>query len=102
MTHFWLMLLALLAQGMSATLGDLRAPDRFRVRLDTTKGAITIDCTREWAPLGADRFYTLVTMGYFDDSAFFRVVAGKWAQFGISGTPEVAPAWRTQIGRAHV
>ncbi|MEZ5292856.1 MAG: peptidylprolyl isomerase [Vicinamibacterales bacterium] len=73
---------------------DARAPERFRVRLTTTKGDIVIDCTRAWAPLGADRFYTLVTAGYYDDSALFRVVAGKWAQFGISGTPAVAQAWR--------
>lgn len=75
---------------------DERAPERFRVRLDTTKGPIVIDCTRAWAPLGADRFYTLVTSGYYDDSAFFRVVEGKWAQFGISGRPDVASAWRTR------
>jgi len=71
-----------------------RAPEHFRVRLDTTRGAIVIDCTRAWAPLGVDRFYTLVTSGYYDDNAFFRVVRGKWAQFGISGTPATAQAWR--------
>ena len=75
---------------------DQRAPERFRVRLDTTRGAIVIDCTRAWAPLGVDRFYTLVTSGYFDDSAFFRVVKGRWAQFGIAATPDVAQAWRTR------
>jgi peptidyl-prolyl cis-trans isomerase A (cyclophilin A) len=75
---------------------DERAPERFRIRLDTTRGAIVIDCTRAWAPLGADRFYTLVTSGYYDDSALFRVVKGKWAQFGIAGTPSVAQAWRTR------
>lgn len=56
---------------------DARAPERFRVRLDTTRGAIAVDCTRAWAPLGVDRFYTLVTSGYYDDSAFFRVVTGS-------------------------
>ena len=75
---------------------DDRAPERFRVRLDTTRGAIVIDCTRAWAPLGVDRFYTLVTSGYYDDSALFRVVKGRWAQFGIAGTPSVAQAWRTR------
>jgi cyclophilin family peptidyl-prolyl cis-trans isomerase len=77
-------------------LADQRAPDRFRVRLDTTRGPFVIDCVREWAPLGADRFYTLVKSGYYDDSAFFRVVEGKWAQFGISGKPEVAREWRAR------
>jgi cyclophilin family peptidyl-prolyl cis-trans isomerase len=73
-----------------------RAPERFRVRLDTTRGPIVIECTRAWAPLGADRFYTLVRERYYDDSALFRVVKGKWAQFGIAGTPAVAQAWRAR------
>jgi homoserine O-acetyltransferase len=86
-----LLVAALLTQGPPA---DKRAPDRFRVRLDTTRGAIVIDCVREWAPRGADRFYTLVTTGYYDDAAFFRVIAGQWAQWGINGDPKVSAAWR--------
>jgi len=66
------------------------------VRLDTTKGPIVIEVHRDWAPLGADRFYELVTSGYYDDSRFFRVVAGRWAQFGINGDPKVAAAWRSR------
>jgi homoserine O-acetyltransferase len=91
-------LLLTLAVGLAslAQSPDQRAPEKFRVRLDTTRGPIVIDCVRAWAPLGADRFYTLVTSGYYDDSAFFRVVAGRWAQFGISGRPEVAKARRTR------
>lgn len=92
----------MLTVGLAATAAgfaqstDRRAPERFRVRLETTKGAIVIDCTRAWAPRGVDRFYTLVTSGYYDDAAFFRVVRGKWAQFGISGVPGTARAWRTR------
>src|SRR5436190_14167722 len=71
----------------------LRSPV-FRVRLDTTKGPIVIEVHREWAPHGADRFHELVTSGYHDDNRFFRVVAGRWAQFGINGNPEVAKKWR--------
>jgi peptidyl-prolyl cis-trans isomerase A (cyclophilin A) len=71
-----------------------RALQRFDVRLDTTKGAIVIAVHRDWAPNGADRFHELVTTGYFDDSRFFRVVKGQWAQFGINGDPQVASAWR--------
>jgi cyclophilin family peptidyl-prolyl cis-trans isomerase len=81
---------------VATVAADAKAPEQFRVRLDTTKGAIVIDCTRAWAPLGADRFYTLVTAGYYDDTALFRVVKGKWAQFGINGLPEVAKAWRNR------
>ena len=72
----------------------VRAPETFRVRLATTKGDIVIDCVRAWAPHGADRFYELVRARYYDDSAIFRVIAGRWAQFGINGDPKVSNAWR--------
>src|SRR3954471_20841252 len=75
---------------------QLAAPAEFRVRLDTTKGPIVIDVHRDWAPNGADRFYELVTSHYFDDTRFFRVVAGRWAQFGINGDPKVATVWRSK------
>ena len=72
------------------------APPVFRVRLDTTKGAIVIEVHRDWAPRGSDRFHELVTAGYFDDNRFFRVVKGQWAQFGVNGDPAVARQWRTR------
>jgi peptidyl-prolyl cis-trans isomerase A (cyclophilin A) len=72
----------------------MAAPADFRVRLETSKGPIVIQVHRAWAPNGADRFYQLVTSGYFDDSRFFRVVKGQWAQFGIAGDPTVAAQWR--------
>jgi cyclophilin family peptidyl-prolyl cis-trans isomerase len=96
MGRYLLSLVLVTVTSLSTAAADDRAPDRFRVRLDTTRGAFVIDCVRSWAPLGADRFYTLVKSGYYDDSAFFRVVEGKWTQFGISGNPEVARAWRTR------
>jgi cyclophilin family peptidyl-prolyl cis-trans isomerase len=64
------------------------------VRLDTTKGAIIIECVRAWAPHGADRFYELVASGYYDDVALFRIRPKTWVQFGINGDPKVAQAWR--------
>jgi len=70
------------------------APANFQVRLDTTRGPIVIAVHRDWAPRGADRFYQLVTSGYFDHSDFFRVIAGRWAQFGIAADPAVAARWR--------
>src|ERR1700730_660855 len=70
------------------------APADYRVRLDTSKGLIVIQAHRAWVPHGADRFHELVTSGYFDDSRFFRVVKGQWAQFGINGDPQVAARWR--------
>src|SRR4029078_7526749 len=36
------------------------APDVFKARFDTTKGAFVIEVHRDWSPAGADRFYALV------------------------------------------
>jgi|SRR5678816_129795 len=71
-------------------------PAEYKVRLDTTKGPIVIAVHRDWAPHGADRFHELVTSGYYDDAAIFRIRPGTWAQFGIAGDPNVAQAWRTK------
>lgn len=70
-----------------------KAPDTFKARFDTTKGTFTIEVTRSLSPNGADRFYNLVKSGYFKDVAFFRVIPGFMAQFGINGDPKVAAAW---------
>jgi peptidyl-prolyl cis-trans isomerase A (cyclophilin A) len=72
------------------------APERFTVVLDTTKGIIDIDVRRSWAPVGADRFYSLVKIGYFDDTAFFRVISGFMAQIGIHGDATVNRVWRNE------
>lgn len=69
------------------------APDLYRVKLETTAGAIVLEVHRDWAPIGADRFYELVRAGYYDDSRFFRVTT-RFAQFGIAGKPGVAAEWR--------
>ena len=89
--------LPLEALEQSATAGTATAPDRFVVRLDTTKGVIVIECFRTWAPHGADRFYELVTSGYYDDAALFRIRPKTWVQFGINGDPKVSQAWRTRM-----
>jgi peptidyl-prolyl cis-trans isomerase A (cyclophilin A) len=66
---------------------DAAAPESFRVKFETTKGDFTVEVNRAWAPRGADRFYRLVTEGYFKDIRFFRVLPGFMAQFGLSGNP---------------
>jgi cyclophilin family peptidyl-prolyl cis-trans isomerase len=80
----------------AAALVQSGARGVYTVRLETSKGAIVIDVQRDWAPHGADRFFELVTSGYYDDNRFFRVVSGRWAQFGINGNPDVARAWRSR------
>jgi peptidyl-prolyl cis-trans isomerase A (cyclophilin A) len=72
-----------------------QAPATFKVKFETTKGDFVVEVTRAWAPLGADRFYNLVKLGYFEDIAFFRVLDGFMAQFGLHGTPKVTSAWKT-------
>lgn len=71
-----------------------KAPDTYKVKFDTTRGAFTITVTRTWAPLAADRFYNLVKHHFYDNAAFFRVVPGFVVQFGISPTPAVSAAWK--------
>src|SRR5262245_10423543 len=57
------------------------APDKYRVRIETTKGSFVLEATRAFAPHGADRSYHLVETGFYDDSRFFRVIDGRFAQF---------------------
>jgi peptidyl-prolyl cis-trans isomerase A (cyclophilin A) len=74
----------------------LTAPERYTVVLETTRGDFHMDVRRSWAPLGADRFYNLVKLGFYEENAFFRVVDGFVAQTGLSGDPAVNRLWRTQ------
>lgn len=76
------------------SLATATAPETYAVKLETTKGDIIIDVTRASAPLGADRFYNLVKIGYYNDVAVFRVVSGFMAQLGISGDPKLNAIWR--------
>ena len=73
-----------------------QSPGLFRVKIETTAGNFVIQAHRDWSPHGADRFYQLVRDGYYDNSRFFRVVPGRWVQFGISGNPHTAQKWRHQ------
>jgi peptidyl-prolyl cis-trans isomerase A (cyclophilin A) len=86
---------ALLLQPDSSEMKQ-RAPETSRVRLETTKGTIRIELHRSWSPHGVDRFYNLVKHGYYNNSALFRIIAGKWAQFGVNGDPQIAQTWRTR------
>jgi peptidyl-prolyl cis-trans isomerase A (cyclophilin A) len=70
-----------------------KAPPVYLVKLNTTKGPIVIRVTTLWAPNGATRFYNLVRAGFYTDAAFFRVLPGFMAQFGISARPEVSRVW---------
>ena len=66
----------------------------FTAAFDTSKGRFVLEVHREWAPIGADRFYNLVKNGFFNEVRFFRVIQGQLAQFGMHGDPAVQDAWR--------
>jgi len=99
-------LAAVLTLGLSATpliaqskLGNPaalteEAPATYKARFDSSKGVFVIDVRREWAPVGADRFYNLVKNGFYDENRFFRVISGFMVQFGINGNPQVSTPWR--------
>jgi peptidyl-prolyl cis-trans isomerase A (cyclophilin A) len=71
-----------------------KAPAVYKAKFDTSKGPFVVEVHRDWAPNGADRFYNLVKNGFYNDTRFFRVVPGFMVQYGISGDPNVAAAWR--------
>ena len=48
-----------------------KAPEKFCVAFETTEGDFVVEVTRAWAPLGADRFYNMVKLGFFDDGIAF-------------------------------
>ncbi len=70
-----------------------QAPAAFQVRFETSQGVFAVEVHRDWAPIGADRFYNLVRNGFFDDARFHRVVEGFIVQFGLPGDPAVAVNW---------
>ena len=71
------------------------APELFKAKFTTTKGDFVVSVTRSSSPVGADRFYNLVKIGFFSDVYFFRQAAGFVTQFGISSDPAVSAAWLT-------
>jgi len=78
---------------LDPSLATERAPEAFRVKLDTTQGDVVILVNRAWAPNGADRFYNLVRIGYFDGVVFYRAIRGFMIQGGFNGDPDVTAAW---------
>jgi peptidyl-prolyl cis-trans isomerase A (cyclophilin A) len=80
---------------MDPSAWNEEAPATYRAKFETSKGDFTVEVTREWAPLGADRFYNLVKNGFYDGARFFRVLPGFVVQFGLPGDPDLGRAWRS-------
>jgi cyclophilin family peptidyl-prolyl cis-trans isomerase len=95
----FLFALLLAAPAFSQNLGNPaalneQAPAVYKVNVETSKGPFVIEVHRDWAPVGADRFYNLVKNGFYDNDRFFRVIAGFMVQFGVNGDPKVSAVWR--------
>jgi peptidyl-prolyl cis-trans isomerase A (cyclophilin A) len=80
---------------LDPSLATARAPEVFLAEFTTTKGAFVVEVHRSWAPNGADRFYNLVKIGFYDDTRFFRAIPDFMVQFGIPGDPGVASKWQS-------
>jgi len=70
------------------------APPVSRVRVETSRGPFVLELIRDWGPIGVDRFYNLVRLGYYDDARFHRVDRNYIVQFGLPGDPAVTAAWK--------
>lgn len=62
-------------------------PDVYKVRFRTSKGPFVVEVHKAWAPLGAERFWRLVDLRFFDKSRVFRVKRNFVVQFGVSPDP---------------
>src|SRR5271163_546296 len=79
---------------LNPALAKAVAPAIYTVVFNTSKGDVVIEVHRDWSPNGADRFYNLVKVGFFDDTRFFRNVDKFMVQWGISGDPRVNAVWQ--------
>jgi peptidyl-prolyl cis-trans isomerase A (cyclophilin A) len=70
-----------------------RSPASFRATFKTTKGDFTVEVTRAWSPLAADRLYQLLKTGFYNNNSLFRVQPGYVVQFGIGDNREVNNYW---------
>ncbi len=82
--------------GLASTDGVPRS-GVFQVEFVTTEGRFVMEIHRDWAPIGADRFYRLVKDRFFDDSAFFRVVSDFVVQFGLPADPAALSRWSRNL-----
>lgn len=72
-----------------------QAPEEYEALFETSAGDFTVKVERAKAPNGADRFYNLVSNGFYDEQRFFRVVPNFVVQWGMHGDPQVSAQWNS-------
>jgi len=90
-------MLAAFALAAAAAAQPGKAPETYKVKLDTSKGPVVIEVHRAWSPAGADHFYSLVKSGFYNEARFFRTIPNFMVQFGIAGDPKVQAAHTANI-----
>ncbi len=60
----------------------LKAPEKFKIKFETTKGDFEITAERKFSPLAVDRLFQLLKSNYFTDIPVYRGVANFVVQFG--------------------
>jgi peptidyl-prolyl cis-trans isomerase A (cyclophilin A) len=90
-----LLFIAMLSLPAGATASA--APNTYRVKFDTSRGAFIVGIVRAQAPRGADRLYDLVEHHFFDGARFYRVVPGFVVQWGYAADPAVTNKWKGSI-----
>jgi len=100
------------AESCIASYGDVSpsnpdpiGPAEYTIKFDTnifrSDGSpaepIVISVNRSWAPIGADHLYSVMSDGFYDCAAFFRVVPDFVVQFGIAASPAETAKWNIPI-----
>ncbi len=60
-----------------------KAPEYFKVAIETSKGNMEVEFIRKWSPLAVDRVYAQIKHGFYNHTLFFRVRPNYVAQFGL-------------------
>jgi peptidyl-prolyl cis-trans isomerase A (cyclophilin A) len=87
------LVLAACSGAQGPTVLHEKAPAVFKVGFETSRGPFVVEITRDLAPNGADRFYSLIKANYFEGARFYRVVPGFMVQWGAAGDPKVSQVW---------
>lgn len=76
----------------SVKIFQSKAPKVFKAVFETSLGEFVIETYRNWSPEGADRFYQLVSSGFYDNVMIYRAT-GQFVQFGISNDTALNSFW---------